>query len=69
VKQIAMARLVTDHLASLLQRPVGARVLRHVEVQPPARTMMDHPPHIEPPERRRDCDEEVAGDNGLGMVP
>ena len=36
VKQIAMARLVTDHLASLLQRPVGARVLHHVEVQPPA---------------------------------
>ena len=27
VKQIAMARLVTDHLASLLQLPVGARLL------------------------------------------
>jgi len=66
---MAMARLVTDHLAQLLQHPVGARVFRHVEVQQPARTMMDHHQDVEQPEGRRHRDQEVAGDNRLGMVP
>jgi hypothetical protein len=58
VEQVAMACLVTNHLAQLLQRPVGAGVFRHAEVQHPARIMMDHHQHVEQPERRCDRDED-----------
>lgn len=51
------------------QGPVGAGVFRHVEVQQPARTVMDSHRHIPQPERRRDRDEEVAGDDGIRRVP
>jgi transposase InsO family protein len=63
VEPITVVLLETDRLAQLSQRPCGCRVCRDIEVNPPARAMMDEHEHIQLLERHRHRDEEITGDD------
>jgi hypothetical protein len=66
--QISVAVLKADGLAQLLQRPDSRRVTRKVEMQQPARAMVDDDKDREQPKRHGGRDEEVAGNDRPGVV-
>jgi hypothetical protein len=60
---------VCDHLSELLQRPGRIRVCRHVHVRQTACAVLDDDEHVQHPKCRRHGDEEVAGEDGRGLIP
>lgn len=68
VTQIPTITLQVDRFSQLLQRPSRRRMVRDIEMQQPARAVVDHHEKADQPEARRDRYEEVAGDNCLGVV-
>ena len=68
VDQITMPSSIPDDSPQLLEGPVRARIRCHIDMCQPPRTVLDHHEHIQHPERRRDCDEEVAGNDRPGVV-
>jgi hypothetical protein len=60
---------ISDDLSQLLQRPARARVCGDVHVRQTACAVLDDDEHVQHPKRRRDGDEEVAGEDGRGLIP
>src|ERR1017187_4275709 len=67
--KVLMRAFLTDDCPQLLQRPVRARVRRHVYMRQSACPVLDDNKHVQHPERRSDRDEEVTCENRLCMVP
>jgi len=67
--QVFVIASVSDHCSELLQRPGRTRVCRHVQVRQAARAVLDDDEHVQHPKRRRDGDEEVAREDGRGLIP
>jgi len=59
---------VGENLPELLRCPFGSRMIRHVEVQNPARADLHRHEHVEDLEGCGDRDEEIAGNDRLGVV-
>src|SRR4029450_9214849 len=66
--QIAMPSSIPHDLPQLLHGPVGGRIRCHIDMRQPPRAVLDHYEYVQHPERRCDCDEEVARENRLCMV-
>jgi hypothetical protein len=58
-----------QELAELLGRPFGSRMLRDVAVKNTPRVDLHSNEHIHDPKSSRDGNEEVTGNDALGMVP
>jgi hypothetical protein len=67
VDQILLLR-VPNHLPELLQRPRSARARSDVHVGQASGAVLYDDEHVQHPERGRDGDEEVAGEDGGRMV-
>jgi len=61
-------RLTRDGFSELLECPVSGRVSRNVEVSDPARSHFQDHEDVEHSKCGSDRDEEVAGQNAMGMV-
>jgi hypothetical protein len=68
VDQVAMPSSIADHFPQLLQRPVGVRMRRHIDMRQPPRAVLDHHEHVQHPERRSDRNEEVTRKDCRGVV-
>src|SRR5438552_542268 len=66
--KVLMRAFLTDDCPQLLQRPVRAWVRRHIYMRQSARPVLVDNKHVQHPERRSDCDEEVTGENRFCMV-
>jgi hypothetical protein len=67
--QIPVRTGVCDHFSKLLQRPGRTRVCGDVHVRQSACAVVDDDKYVQRPKRRRDGDEEVAGEDGRGLIP
>ena len=67
VNQEFVPALVPDGLTQLLQRPGGTRMRRDVAMDQTTAAMLDHHEHVQQPKRRGDGDEEIAGNESLGV--
>jgi len=56
-----------DGLTQLLQRPGGTRMRYDVAMDQAATAMLDHHEHVQQSKRRGDGDEEIAGNESLGV--
>jgi hypothetical protein len=68
VDQIAVAILVSERFAQLLQSPRGCGMRRDIQMQQPARAMFNYDKDVEHAEGRGHRDEEVAGDDRASMI-
>jgi hypothetical protein len=66
--KVLMSAFLPHDRAQLLQRPVRARVRCHIDVGQSTRAVLDDNKHVQHPKRRSDRNEEVTGENRLGMV-
>jgi hypothetical protein len=57
-----------DPLSQLLQRPLDSGMRRHVDVRQSPISMLDEHEHVEYPERHGHRHEEIAGDDGPGVI-
>ena len=55
------------HLAQLLQRPGGGRMSCDVAVDQASRSVLDDHEDVQHSKARRDGDEEITGEDSLGM--
>ena len=63
MNQVLVAFGISDDLSQLLQRPACARACGDVHVRQSACAVLDDDEHVQHPKRRRDGDEEVAGED------
>jgi len=61
--------MTEQKLPELLGGPLGGRVLSDVAVQDPARSNFHCDEDVQHAKARRNRNEEVTGDNGVGMIP
>jgi len=61
--------LATDYLSKLLQRPLGRGMRGPVEMSDPTSIHLHDDENVEQLKTRRDAHEEIAGENGLSMIP
>ena len=52
----------------LLQSPIGRRMPRNIEMKEPSRTDLHNDEDVDQLECRRHDNEEIAGDDGLGVI-
>jgi hypothetical protein len=67
VKQVFVSLFEPDSLAQLLKRPSGTWMARDVAMDQTAAVMLDHHKHVQLPERGGDGDQEIAGNDSLGV--
>ena len=60
--------VVSERFAKLLQCPGSCGMRRDIQTQQPTRAVFNHHKNVEQAKRRRDRDEEVAGDDRASMI-
>jgi hypothetical protein len=60
--------ILIDRFSQLLQRPLDSGMRRHVDVRQSPISMLDEHEHVEYPERHGHRHEEIAGDDGPGVI-
>ena len=69
VDQESVGMIESEELSELLDRPFGGRMLGHILMQDSARTDFNRDKYVNDPEGGGDGNKEVAGDNGLRVIP